>query len=236
MNHSAGVDYFNRGHWLSTLQARVSLGARRRMFQMWLEWCRNRGLEAASILDIGATPDTERADSNCFLEWFHAEGARVSCFSPEPIDNLTALFPFIQVIPADTLQRGIPVPEKAYDWSASSAVLEHVGSVADQVHFIAEQGRVAPALFLTTPNRFHWLEFHTKLPFLHWFPRRMHRAVLRILGLTFWAQEKNLRLLSRVELGRLAREALGDRFEIEVKTIWSLGMPSNLVLLARRVT
>ena len=32
--------------------------------------------------------------------------------------------------------------------------------------------------FITTPNRFYPIEFHTKLPLIHWLPKRIHRFIL----------------------------------------------------------
>jgi 2-polyprenyl-3-methyl-5-hydroxy-6-metoxy-1,4-benzoquinol methylase len=237
-----GIDYFNRGHWLTAVQERVSLAARQRMFELWRSWRKRHQLPAATILDIGATPDTERMDSNCFLRWFHDEGLDIHCYSPEPIQRLTEAYPYIHVIESaehsTTKVPSWPVPAHSFDWSASSAVLEHVGSRAQQVAFIAEHARVARALFLTTPNRAHWLEFHTKLPFLHWLPRHFHRRALQAVGESFWAEENNLRLVTKAELLELARGALGREgqdFQYAVQTIWTLGMPSNLVLLGHRL-
>ena len=238
-----GIDYFNRGHWLTAVQERVSLEARRRMFELWLSWRKRHRLPAQTILDIGATPDTERMDSNCFLQWFHAEGSAIHCYSPETITGLKAVYPFIRVIEATdqdypTTFPTWPVSAQTFCWSTSSAVLEHVGSRGNQVAFIAEHARVARAFFLTTPSRAHWLEFHTKLPLLHWLPRGVYRKALRVLRKPFWAEEKNLRLVTRAELLALTREALGEaghNFQYSVQTIWTLGMPSNLILLGHRL-
>jgi len=233
-----GIDYFNRGHWLTAVQERVSREARRRMFELWRGWRGRHRLPARTILDIGATPDTERMDSNCFLPWFRDEGVDVHCYSPESIQGLLEAYPFIHVIESAGDAPGAlpswPVGTRSFDWSASSAVLEHVGARGHQVAFIAEHARVATAFFLTTPNRGHWLEFHTKLPVLHWLPRAVHRMALRALGKPFWAEEGNLRLVTGPELLELAREALGPDgrdYRFSVRAIWTLGMPSNLVLL-----
>ncbi|MFZ2169172.1 MAG: hypothetical protein WAW61_05985 [Methylococcaceae bacterium] len=75
------------------------------------------------------------------------------------------------------------------------------------------------------------LKFHTKIP---WLPKTLHRVLLRLLGHTFWSREDNLNLLSKRQLIILAREALGAQFTIQVERIWTLWIPSNLVLLAVR--
>lgn len=229
-----GIDYFNRGHWLSGLQARVSVRARRRMFELWRS--RAGEIAGASILDVGATPDRERLDSNCMLPWFQDVGLRLSLYSPEDVSHLEALFAGTTVLqPAPGA--GIPAADASYDWVSSSAVIEHVGSADQQAEFLRECARVARhGLFVTCPNRWHWLEFHTKLPLLHWLPRPWHRALLRALGLGAWARESHLRLLDARELSALASRAFPPAWRSEIRSIWTLGMPSNLVLIARRET
>lgn len=225
-----GIDYFNRGHWLSALQARVSLAARRRMFELWRS--RAGELAGASVLDVGATPDRERLDSNCMLPWFQELGLRLAIYSPEDVSHLSGSLPGVQVLPPEAGPR-IPAADAAYDWVSSSAVIEHVGSADQQQAFLRESARVARrGLFVTCPNRWHWLEFHTKLPLLHWLPRPWHRTLLRRLGHDAWARETHLRLLGRRELAAIAARALGSAWQIDVRSIWTLGMPSNLVLIA----
>lgn len=235
MNDPNGIDYFNRGHLVSKLQASVSLRARRRMFERWR---REAGsLAGKNILDIGTTPDLERQDSNVFVRWCLDDGANVALYSPEPIENVADAFPGTTLVPAkgqssDEFSVEVPVADKQYDWSMSSAVLEHVGDHTRQRKFISESARVASHIFLTTPNRWHWLEFHTKLPLLHWLPRPWHRKLLDLMGMAFWASEANLNLLSKSELLQLAHEALPESYSIHVYRVWALGMPSNLVLVA----
>jgi hypothetical protein len=228
----AGVDYFNRGHWLTSVQTRVSLRARRRMFDLWRS--RAGGLAGLTLLDVGATPDAERLDSNCMLPWFQAAGLRLSLYSPEDVSHLAATLPGVRILPSEGGSR-IPAVDSSYDWVSSSAVLEHVGSAEQQEAFLRDCGRVAKrGLFLTCPNRWHWLEFHTKLPLLHWLPRTWHRALLRCLGLPLWARESHLRLVGRRELEAMAMRALGREWSVEVGSIWTLAMPSNLELIASR--
>jgi len=228
-----GIDYFNRGHWLTPIQNRLSLAARRRMFERFREFA--GPLDGLRLLDVGATPDQERSDSNCMLPWFREAGLSVTLYSPEDLSGLAPVFPWAAILPSRGFGAPIPVAPRSHDWVCASAVIEHVGPAAQQVAFIRECAQAGNGLFLTTPNRFHWLEFHTKLPLLHWLPRPLHRAALRALGHTTWAEERHLRLLGPGELRSLAVEAMGREFEIAVRRVWALGMPSNLVLLARRL-
>jgi hypothetical protein len=57
--------------------------------------------------------------------------------------------------------------------------------------------------------------------------------VLRHLGLSFWAAEANLNLLTRRELTRLVTEALratGRSGQRPTRQYWLLGLSSNLIL------
>jgi hypothetical protein len=140
----------------------------------------------------------------------------------------------LEILPA-TADGMIPVDRSRFDHAVVSAVIEHVGSYASQVKFIAEWARVAgQTLFVTTPNRGHWLEFHTKLPLLHWLPKPLHRRLLRLFGARAWAEESHLNLLTGRELLQAASAACGAEFDLSLHRIRALGMTSNLVLIGRR--
>jgi hypothetical protein len=85
--------------------------------------------------------------------------------------------------------------------------------------------------FITTPNRWHPIEFHTVTPFLHYLPPRMYRRIYAAAGLEFFSKEENLNLLdARDLLGFLSPEA-GRRTELGFHRF--LGMRSNILLSIR---
>ena len=93
--------------------------------------------------------------------------------------------------------------------------------------------RTCRSVFLTTPDRAFPIEVHTFLPLLHWLPKHLHRQVLRHLGLSFWAAEANLNLLTRRELAKLVTEALratGRSAPWSIRQYRLLGLSSNLLL------
>ena len=79
----------------------------------------------------------------------------------------------------------------------SNAVLEHVGGIKNRSKFIHGSVRLdRKYVGLITPNRWFPLETHTKLFFIHWLPQRYFCKLLTKIGMSFFAQEENLNLLS----------------------------------------
>ena len=113
----------------------------------------------------------------------------------------------------------------------SSAVLEHVGSIANQTRMISEALRVARRGLLTTPNRWFPIEFHTQLPLVHWLPKTC-RQIFRKLGFMDLAEEQGLNLMTASELEKITKTFAGWRFKLATARL--LGWPSNLVLFAHR--
>ena len=84
---------------------------------------------------------------------------------------------------------------------------------------------------ITTPNRYHPLDFHTKLPILHWFPKKIHRKLLKLLKLEFFSKEENLNLLSKKDLITLLEIVGVNNFKIF--DISLLGFKSNLIVIGK---
>lgn len=227
------IDYFDKQHWLASAQAKATQRAR---LKMVTQWFRHVDIEASDrIFDVGATPEVERPDANCMLTWFLEKTRNLTLYSPEDIAHLVDLFPGVHIRPPGKDVAAWPADDLEFDYVTSSAVIEHVGDAASQVAFIREAGRVAKkGIFITTPNRWHPLELHTKLLFFHWLPKPIHRTILRWLGRPDWALEQNLNLLTKRELVRYAHLALGDRFNISIAHVRFFGMKSNLLLIANR--
>ena len=228
------IDYYENKHWLSKLQTKTSFKIRKKMVSIWFLYHKINQHE--SIFDIGATPDCERLDSNCMIPIFQQKTKNITLFSPEKIDHLRQVFPGIKLRYSISNESKVPkAKNKEFDYVTSSAVLEHVGSDTEQKRFLKKAGDIATkGLFITTPNRFHFIEFHTKLLFIHWFPKKIHRFILRKIGLNFWEKESNLNLLSYKSFYKMARETLGQEFDVVIKKVYFLFVPSNLILIATR--
>ncbi len=225
-----GIDYFNRDHPLTNLQIKSSLRVRRSIYEWFADQIGN--VRGKVFLEHGSTPDITRADSNCFVRWLLEDGAIVYATSPEDILHLEQVFPGLKTIPWPPVKS----TTKNLNYVISSAVIEHVGSRESQLEYLTTLLELSPGVLLTTPNRNHWMEFHTKLPFLHWLPRNYHRVLLSKLGMEFWSREENLHLLSRHDLVDLI-ELSRRKTKLKLQEDWYqprlMGIVSNLVVLLR---
>lgn len=215
-----------RMSWLDRLRMQASIRVRRQIYDWFI--AQIGSVSGKTILDHGSTPDTLRIDSNCFIRWLLEDGAKVYATSPEDITGLTRVFPELAIVPYPPDSQLLPT----IDYAISSAVIEHVGSEDRQVEYVQSLLNLARGVLLTTPNRGHWLDFHTKLPLFHWLPRSRHQQILNVLGMKFWAKEENLRLLSQSDIAAIVRSTACE-YTDGVRVDWYrpkfLGMVSNLV-------
>ena len=211
-----------------SLAARVAAGARRRMYQRFLEATGIRPEE--TLLDVGVTSDQTYEASN-YLEAWYPHKDRITAAG---IDDAAFLERFYPGLTFRRIEAGpLPFEAGSFDVVHASAVLEHVGSAASQQRFLGELARVARrAVFLTTPNRWFPIEVHTQFPLLHWLPKPLFRRLLASTSHAFFAREENLNLVGAGELREMARALPGWTAAIEPLRL--LGWPSNLLLTLRR--
>ena len=214
-----------------SLPVRMAVRQRRKMFAIFIKEC---GIEDTdTILDVGVTSDQSYESSNYLQAWL-PEKSRITATGIDDADFLEELYPGLQFIKANGLD--LPFADNSFDVVHSSAVMEHVGTFDNQVKLIAECARVAKgSFFLTTPNRFFPIEFHTVLPFVHWLPKPWFRRIMRMIGRDFFASEANLNLMSVSEVRKAAALALKlSDFEIKVTTAKLFGFKSNILLQGKR--
>jgi SAM-dependent methyltransferase len=148
------------------------------------------------VLDVGVT-DTAWRSSNP-LEAAYPWPERITAVGLEPMPTFERLFPAVKFVVADG--RSLPFADKAFDIGYSNAVVEHVGSLADQKRFVSELLRTCRRVFVSTPNAHFPIDPHTLLPFVHWLPRSVRHPILRATGNGQWATESALRPISPAEL------------------------------------
>ena len=87
-------------------------------------------------------------------------------------------------------------------------------------------------VIITTPNRFFPIDFHTKIPFIHFLPKKIHRKLLVLMNNHFFSKEENLNLLSINDLRKYLKKSNIRDFEIfEYKIFF---MTSNLILIINK--
>ena len=211
-----------------SLSIRVAARMRHRMYRIFEETLRPG--EADRVLDLGVTSDASYESSNYF-EALYPWPYRITAAGLDDARFLEARYPGLRFAHADAT--ALPFADGAFDLVHSAAVLEHVGSAANQARMVAECLRVARrGVFLTTPNRWFPVEFHTQLPLVHWLPKPLCRAAFRRIGLGFFAEEANLNLMTARELRRIAAAHQGWSWRFLAPRL--LGWPSNLLVVAER--
>ena len=182
-----------------------------------------------SVLDVGTNGSLTEA-RDYFLHYCYPYPERITAVGLEPSDAFHKIFPRCEYV---QLKRGEPLPfaDQSFDLAFSNAVLEHVGSRARQQAFLLELVRVGKRAFITTPNRWHPIEFHTATALIHYLPTTTYRRIYRALGFDFFSKEENLNLLDDSALWSLLPADVRSRTEIDAHRF--LGIRSNLLLTLR---
>jgi SAM-dependent methyltransferase len=193
---------------LAGLAARASLRNRRHKLALFLETMRpgpETRVVDVGVGDTGFGTEPGVASSHNFFEALYPWPERITAVSDVPLPNFAQEFPLVKCVTASGTE--LPFEDGAFDVAFSNAVVEHVGGPAEQRRFVAELCRVAPRVFLSTPNRWFPVETHTLLPLLHWLPRPAADRAFAALGRDNW---------QRVEL--LSKRGLLDLFPPSVET------------------
>lgn len=183
-----------------------------------------------NVIDVGVTADQQHLGNNFFENLFPNPG-KIIALSDQDASWMEKQYKGIKFIFGDG--RKMPFEDNTFDLVFSSAVIEHVGNFEQQCLFIQECYRVSRKhVFLTTPNRWYPIEFHTILPVIHWLPRNIHRSVLKFLGHNIFSQEQHLNLLSYADLKKFCQQLSINTYHINHVSL--LGFPSNLLLYIKK--
>lgn len=175
------------------------------------------------VVDVGVGDGEGRA-INFFENWYPWKSQITAVSLESDLPNLRKQAPGVRHVQGDG--RRLPFPSGAFDVAVSTAVLEHVGTQQDQQRFVHELCRVAPVVFLSTPNRWFPVDSHTMIPFAHWLPMRVRNAVYRVCGRSFYASEERLHLLSKREIRACVPSGWRVRFYPQrtcgMVTVWNV--------------
>ena len=129
--------------------------------------------------------------------------------------------------------RSMKFKDESFDLVHSNATIEHVGDYQNQIKFIKECYRVSNKLvFIQTPNKYFPIDFHTKIPIIHFLPGKFHRFILKLFGLKFYSDINNLNLVSKNKLVEFMNKLNISDFEILEHRLF--GFVSNLILIIRK--
>jgi hypothetical protein len=183
------------------------------------------------VLDIGSTADELHVSSNFIIKNI----MKFKCY--KSISDQKIKDGFFD----KSLQKSITdifsqdeLNEYSSDLVLSNATIEHVGSYNNQIKMVENIIKLSKKFFIiATPNRYHPIEFHSKLPFLHWFPKKIHRFILSIIGEKILSDEKNLNLLSEKEILSIMNQF--SNIEYQIKDIKLLFFKSNFIIIGKKL-
>ena len=181
-------------------------------------------------LDIGTTNDEKNLSSNIIIK--NLKGIKEFKSLSDQFINLKFFSKSLKKSIIHTFNEN-EIENFSSDLVISNATIEHVGNEINQLKMIENIMRLSKKYFIIiTPNRFHPLEFHTKIPLIHWFPKKLHRSILSLIGQKFLASEENLNLLSRSDLVSFMEKLNFKTYEI--KKINFLFFISNYILIGKK--
>lgn len=155
------------------------------------------------ILDIGFD-DNEYSDTDNYLEKHYPWPEQITALSDQKPKNFTKRYPKVKALDYDGVN--FPFSDKEFDVAWSNAVIEHVGNYERQLHFLKEIKRTCKHGYITTPNRWFPVEVHTRIPLLHYLPKKYFDKILLFFGVD-WATEDYVYLLSYRKIKKLLHEA-----------------------------
>lgn len=156
-----------------------------------------------TILDVGYT-EIEYSKIDNFLEKNYLYPENITALGlTEPVE-FSKKYPKVKAVKYDGFI--FPFEDKVYDICWSNAVLEHVGSQERQVLFLKEINRIAKIAYITTPNRYFPIEVHTRIPFLHFLPKKIFDKLLKYFNKE-WAGEDYMYLLSLKDIKKVLKQA-----------------------------
>lgn len=178
------------------------------------------------VLDVGVSKESKRAlpAQNYFLRNYRYNPSTYTGLGVQDLSDKEDLFPgkrFVQY-----LGGRFPFSDKEFDWVFSNAVIEHVGKYDEQLLFLNEMMRVANNVFFTTPNKYFFIESHTKVYFLHWNDKLFYRWRCKNRP---WMQKKTLNLLSSKRLKKLLENSCASSFSIYKNRFF--GMPITFTVI-----
>ena len=182
------------------------------------------------LLDIGTTEDLSAGSSNIFCKMLDKIKIHKS-ISNQKIQNKRFKSCIKKSITSKFSKETVNTFKS--DLVVSSATIEHVGSFKNQITKVANMISLSREyVVISTPNRFYPIELHTKLPLIHWLPKTIFRKILLLLNMRYFADEKNMNLLSKNDLKKILN-IFSQKIDYKIYNIYFLGFVSNFLIICK---
>ena len=183
-----------------------------------------------SVLDVGTTSDNSLESSNFLIKQFKSIKIKKSISDQKILDDNFFDMTFERSI---TENLNDNFENLRSDLLVCSSTIEHLGNFSNIKRGIDNIVNLSDKYFIiTTPNRYHPIEFHTKIPFIHFLPKEFHRKLLKFFGNDFFSKEENLNLLSKKDLINLMSNYKNISYNInEIKLF---GFISNFIIVGTK--
>lgn len=151
--------------------------------------------EPVKILDVGGTPQFWAKNASISQKKCHVTLLNVSFESPSPISKDFACS-------IGDARKMPQFKDQEFDVCFSNSVIEHVGTLFDQIQMAKEVRRVAKMLFIQTPNRYFPIEPHFLFPYWQFLPLTLRTLLLQNFHLG-WMKRERVRLIARAEVEQI---------------------------------
>jgi SAM-dependent methyltransferase len=150
------------------------------------------------IIDVGAGRGSA-------LERFNRTN-QITAVDLEPCDGPWLRGPNVSVLQGDGT--ALEFEDRSFDVAFSNSVIEHIPR-EQQAAFASEIGRVATSYFVQTPNKWFPIEPHWQLPFVHFLPVTVRKALNRRFSFGWMSRGhyREINLVSAREMRRLFPDA-----------------------------
>ena len=207
---------------------KILLKKRKEILFVLKDFSKNKAIK--DVLDVGTTQDNDNESSNYLIKNFGSDKIYKSISDQLITSNFFS----------KTLKKSITdefskneIESFQSDLVISNATIEHVGNFDNQIKMCNNIINLSRKYFIiTTPNKYHPFEFHTKIPFIHWLPKKLYIGILSLIGLKFFASEQNLNLLSEFDLKLIMKKL--NQCNYEIKFIKFFLFKSNIILIGKK--
>ncbi len=208
------------------LAYKISTYNRRRKWDFFLTEL--KPTKESKILDVGFS-ENEWNEADNFIEKYYPYPENITVLGIETPQKFLERYPKVKAVKYDG--KKFPFSDKEFDICWSNAVIEHVGDKERQLLFLKEIKRVAKTAFITTPNRYFPIEVHTRIPLLHYLPKKYFDKFLYLIGKERFAGDYML-LLSLKDIKKLLFRAGIKNYKI-IKNRFFLFTLTFIIILGR---